>query len=414
MIIRRNDISQKARAGYARAMGLKDQAESEQRPLTESERVRAKAALAEAQHLQAKGRLSVDEILGNNNGPFKNFGEQLMAIARAESQFHQRDSRLDVVNAMGANEQVPSEGGFLVQPNFETDLLLGLWETSNLASRCWRIPITGNSLKMPAIDEPARTAGSRFGGVQSYWIGEGETIPDSKPAFRSLELSLKKLAAIVYATDELLADAQVMAALVKRLAIAELAYTVDAMILNGIGGARPLGILNSGACVEIDPEDGQATGSLVYENLVKMWAALLPYARQDAVWLINPELESQLYGLYLTIGDSGVPVYLPSGGASGSQYTTLFGRPVIPVEQCSAPGTVGDIVLANLNQGYVIAERNSGVQAAESIHVRFLFDESVFRFVYRFDGQPTISAPITPHNGDVGQSYFVTLGARSG
>jgi hypothetical protein len=32
---------------------------------------------------------------------------------------------------------------------------------------------SANSIKIPAVDEQSRVTGSRWGGVQSYWVGEG-------------------------------------------------------------------------------------------------------------------------------------------------------------------------------------------------------------------------------------------------
>jgi hypothetical protein len=55
-----------------------------------------------------------------------------------------------------------------------------------------------------------------------------------------------------------------------------------------------------------------------------------------------------------------------------------------------------------------------GVESASSIHVKFVYDESVFRFVYRIDGQPSINTPLTPYKGTASSiSPFVTLAARA-
>jgi HK97 family phage major capsid protein len=83
---------------------------------------------------------------------------------------------------------------------------------------------------------------------------------------------------------------------------------------------------------------------------------------------------------------------------------------VIPVEYCPTLGTVGDIILADLSR-YVIAKRED--RAAVSVHVQFLADESVFRFVMRVDGQPIDSAPVTPLNGTDTTSPFLALASRS-
>jgi HK97 family phage major capsid protein len=104
---------------------------------------------------------------------------------------------------------------------------------------------------------------------------------------------------------------------------------------------------------------------------------------------------------------------MPAGGLSGAPYATMFGRPVLAAEQCQALGTKGDIIFADLNNGYVLAEKG-GIKSDMSIHVRFVNDESVFRFVLRVDGQPVRATPLTPYKGGASNSlsHFVTLDAR--
>ena len=54
-----------------------------------------------------------------------------------------------------------------------------------------------------------------------------------------------------------------------------------------------------------------------------------------------------------------------------------------------------------------------GMKAASSIHVRFLYDENVFRFIYRVDGKPIWNKPLTPYKGSASVSPFVTLAKRN-
>jgi HK97 family phage major capsid protein len=112
----------------------------------------------------------------------------------------------------------------------------------------------------------------------------------------------------------------------------------------------------------------------------------------------------------MSVGTGGVPVYMPAGGASAAPYGTLFGRPVIPIEQCAAIGDAGDIIFADLG-GYILAEKG-GIQSDVSIHVNFIYDESVFRFVLRIDGQPLRASALTPYKGSDTLSHFVTLASR--
>jgi HK97 family phage major capsid protein len=62
--------------------------------------------------------------------------------------------------------------------------------------------------------------------------------------------------------------------------------------------------------------------------------------------------------------------------------------------------------------GYVLAEKG-GISSDMSIHVRFEYDESVFRFVLRVDGQPVRASALTPYKGTATLSNFVALAARA-
>ena len=103
---------------------------------------------------------------------------------------------------------------------------------------------------------------------------------------------------------------------------------------------------------------------------------------------------------------------MSGGGVSQAPYASLFGRPVVPIEQCATLGDQGDIIFADLSN-YILIDKG-GIQSAMSIHVKFIYDESVFRFVYRVDGQPALASPITPYKGTANTlSPFVTLAARA-
>jgi HK97 family phage major capsid protein len=113
----------------------------------------------------------------------------------------------------------------------------------------------------------------------------------------------------------------------------------------------------------------------------------------------------------LIVGTGGSPIYMPPGGLSASPYGTLFGRPMLPIEQASTVGTVGDILLLDPTQ-YIMGDKG-GMQSASSVHVRFIYDESVYRFTLRTDGQPLWNSALTPAKGSNTLSPFVALATRS-
>ncbi|MBT53754.1 MAG: phage major capsid protein, partial [Mameliella sp.] len=153
--------------------------------------------------------------------------------------------------------------------------------------------------------------------------------------------------------------------------------------------------------------------TIVYENILKMWARAWARGRSNSVWLINQNIEPELFSMAQTVGTGGVPVYLPANGISGSPYSTLMGRPVLPVEQASTLGTKGDIMLVDLDSYLLIDKAGEGVKGAESIHVAFATDEKAFRFTYRVNGQPIWQSALTSAKGTATLSPFVTLNTRA-
>ena len=104
-------------------------------------------------------------------------------------------------------------------------------------------------------------------------------------------------------------------------------------------------------------------------------------------------------------------MYTPPGGASATPYGSIFNRPVIFHEHGKAVGTVGDILLVDLSQ-YLMIEKG-GIRSDSSMHVRFLYDEMTYRFVYRVDGQPAWHAALTPKSGGDTVAPYIKLQTRS-
>lgn len=427
------------RAADAKIAEVKAKAETEKRDYTAEEQATLRAQVDEIKSLKGKidlerdieaaassasPRIEVHDVA--DEAPYS-FGEFLQDVAFASVQNGERRPRLaahqkrsvDAVRkefraaATGMGEALPADGGFLVGTDFATGLMTRVYENSVLAPRCQKVTISGgsNSIKINGINETSRANGSRYGGVLGYWVGEGVAPTASKPKFREIELVLKKLGVLAYSTDELLQDAAALGQVVSTCVVGELDFMLQDALINGNGAGKPLGVLKGPCLVTIDEETGQAADTIVLKNISKMWAALWAPSRANAVWLINQEIEPQLDLLSVPVGTGGMPVYMPPGGLADSPYGRLKGRPVIAIEQAAALGDAGDIILADFSQ-YILADKG-GIQAASSMHVAFTAGETVYRFIYRVDGQPSWNSALTPYKGAQTQSPFVTLAARA-
>lgn len=338
-------------------------------------------------------------------------GEFLQAVANAYKPNGQIDNRLLIKDASGMSIGAGADGGFMLDADLIEELQTGMMSEAQIAPLIRMIPLgpNSNSLKTWGVDETSRADGSRWGGVQAYWAAEAATVTASKPKWRKLEIELEKLMALCYATDELLQDATALRAIVSQAYAEEMAYKLDDAIFNGNGIGQPIGILTGSSLISITKETGQANDTVVHENIQKMWNRMVARSRKNAVWYINQEIEPQLENMVQAIGTAGAISPLAK---EFIERRTLYNRPVIAHESCAKIGDAGDIVLADPKQYIGIDKEN--VQATESIHVRFLYDESCFRFIYRFNGAPYRNSAITPAKGSSGYtlSSFVTLGAR--
>jgi len=368
-----------------------------------------------------------DRAAEARNG-WPHFGEFASAVARAMSPQTARsaDRRLFVdadgvefgAAASGMSQGVGPDGGFLVPPEFSTAIWDGLNDpTDSLLGRTDNYTITGESLTFPANAETSRATGSRYGGIRGYWIAEAAQMTASNPKFRQMKLEPQQLAVLCYVTDKLLRNSAVaLEQYLQRAATDEINWLVGNAIVNGTGAGQPLGILNSGCLVSIAKESGQVADTVDGANIVKMWGRLHARSRANAIWLVNQDVEQQLYRMVFQRTTPATPlsdvaVFMPAGGLSGQQFSTLFGRPIVPVEYCPTVGDVGDIILADLT-AYATGTRG-GVDAATSMHLRFDYAETAFRFMFEVDGQPWLQSALTPANSTATLSTFVALDARA-
>ena len=373
----------------------------------------------------------VEVIKDEGDQKFANLGEQLKAIQQAGSPGSMiREPRLKrcisgafnpITKApTGAGETVPSDGGFLVAQEFIPTLINRVYNTSIVFNKCMKQTVGANfnGFKIPAIDETSRADGSRFGGIQAYWLAEAASKTASKPKFRQISIELQKLCALCYVTDELLEDSVALEGYINTWFPQEFGFKLDDAVINGDGAGKPLGIMNSPGRVTVSKETGQVAATIVTNNILKMFRRCWGPSINNAVWFINQNTLEQLATLTIPIGTAGALANLftfpvTSGAAfSGGQFGTMLGRPVIAIEQAASVGTEGDIILADLSQ-YIVGDKG-GLTSTSSIHVAFVTDQTCFRFVYRVNGEPVWHQPLTPYKGTSDTlSPYVTLQTRS-
>lgn len=355
-----------------------------------------------------------DRVLDDPKRGFTHLGEFCSIVHQSalpgQGMFDERLLKMQAASGMSQGDM--TSGGALVPPAFSQQILdLVNAAPENLMALCQQFTVTGESLTFPVAGDSIGP--SRYGGCQAYWIAEGEQKTPSYPRARQMKLEPQELAVVVYATDKLLRNAPALDAYIRRAASEAILWTVNNAILFGTGAGQPLGVENAAALVTV-PAEGAQSVKLQLENINNMYARLHPRAEAGARWFINKDVEPFMETLNAMVGTGGFPVFIasPNGWPNIAEppQRRLKGLPINTVEYCKTAGTKGDIILANL--GFVALGLQGGIEEAISIHIRFLFDESAFRFIFRVDSQPMLSQPITPFNGTSTLSAFIDLANR--
>lgn len=285
-----------------------------------------------------------------------------------------------------------SLGGFTTPDKLFDEVLDVVLENSIIRPRATVVRMTSDTMSVSRIVDTSHLS-SVLGGIVVSWVNELASISESNPAFGRLALRAKGLKGLCHTSAEWLADSGPAPEALLRQAFGQaLAFESDDQYMRGDGINRPLGILNSGAVIEV----ARAGTALAWGDLVNMNQRLLPRFEgglpNAAIWLMNSDTQSKVYG---TSPGSG---FVDNGQILRKDYFFSEHQPHW--------GVTGDIVLV-APQAYLIADRDLIVDVSDSN--RFESDDVSFKFTLRGDGVPIPVSPITPKYGTQTQSPFVVL-----
>jgi len=332
---------------------------------------------------------------------FESFGSFAKAVAdRSKGKVDPR------FNNTTAYEQISEDGGVLVPKDFLTEIKESVQGDQSLMSRTSSFTTSGNHLSLP-VDETQPWSG----GIQAYWVAEGNSYIESKQQLGSADFRLHKMGALVKCTDELLEDASALESYIRRKAPDAIVHKLNDAIISGDGVGKPKGLLNTGFKVEVAKQGGQAADTVVYENIIKMESRLIPGS--NAVWLAHPQVKEQLRqlkdanGNHIYMNGSQFPNLATAG------FDMLMGKPIIyMMGAMPALGDAGDLILADMSYYYSLL-KTAGIKQDVSTHLYFDRDITAFKFTLRVDGACPFKSPVTTQYGNYDMSGIITLAERA-
>lgn len=243
-------------------------------------------------------------------------------------------------------------------------------------------------------------------GIQAFWGSESNQMTGSNPDTKADYVNVNFLYAFVLATEDLLSDLpRLNNRLVKKSGDA-IRFKASNAIVEGTGIGMPKGFKNGGSLVTVAKETSQSAAGIVAQNIANMYSRLIN--PQNGFWMIHPDAFPQI----ITMSLNNNPIWVPeSGGFQQKPNGLLLGQPLYIMEHCQTLGTVGDIYFVNPD-GYLLLQKSSEPEFAESIHLYFDYNIRAFRWIFRLGGQPYSNASVAPKNGSNNRSHFVTLATR--
>lgn len=233
---------------------------------------------------------------------------------------------------------------------------------------------------------------------EAFWTEMCGFLNELNINFNNVEVDGYKVGGYVAISNAVLEDSDIALATEVITAIGQsIGYALDKAILYGKGTKMPLGIVTR--LVQATKPEGYSETARTWEDLStsnvvaitgKTDAALFKelvlaagnakadYSHGDMFWAMNEKTFTKLVANALTINASGA-IVSGQGGTMPVIGGTIEKLSFIP----------DDVIIGGYGDLYLLAER-AGMALAQSEHVRFIEDQTVFRGTARYDGLPVI------------------------
>lgn len=341
---------------------------------------------------------------------YNNLASQLFDVRNAATTGQISEKLQKVQNASGMGSGVGSDGGFAIQTDFAGAIFESAVKDEGILSLVDEYTVSGSANSVSWIDiNESDVSENVFGGIQVYWAAEAQAVSESKPKLKEEKIELEKLMGLAFATMELDQDSTFLDGLLTKGFTTAIRRKLVGGIIDGTGIGQMTGILKGKGLLTIDKESGQTKETINHENITEMYHRVIEPRGGGYVWLVHPDAHKELEGLTKLIGTGGLPVYLPASMTGA--VDTLRGLPVIATDHCSALGTAGDIILADLSD-YFMPVKNQ-IQKDVSIHVKFDTAQNAFRFIFRANGRPKTNHLLKIKNSTKKRARYAVIANRA-
>lgn len=250
----------------------------------------------------------------------------------------------DRVALKALSEGVAADGGYLFPDEFKAELIRDLAEPNRMRSLVRVVPMTRDIMKIPKL----------VSGVKVRWTSENAAKSTTTAEFTEKTLTAYKVAAIMYASEELVEDSTSIdvVKLIISLFAEEIAEEEDKVITAGTGVGQPLGLTNCSIT------SVSCSGNLTFDDIINLIYSLPAKYRANAKFLVNNTNIRELRKI-----KDGNSRYIWLDSPVPNQPSTIHGYPVI--ENNHVPES--EIYFGDFKRGYWLGDRRSFVAKVSDV-----------------------------------------------
>lgn len=306
--------------------------------------------------------------------------------------FEQQDVKDFLARAREAitNKRAITNAGLLIPKVFLGLLRENIEDYSKLYKHVYVRPVNGTAREVVMGTIP-----------EGVWTEMCATLNELSLGFNDVEVDGYKVGGFFAICNATLEDSDIDLAGEILTALAQaIGLALDKAILYGTGTKMPLGVVTRLAQTEepatysdterawvdlhtsniISISAANTDGSKLFKNIIlASGAAKGKYARGEKVWCMNETTRTRLLAEGLSINAAGAIV----SGMNGTM-------PVVGGVAEVLSFIPDNVIIGGYFELYLLAER-AGTRLAQSEHVRFIQDQTVFKGTARYDGKPVIA-----------------------
>lgn len=276
------------------------------------------------------------------------------------------------------SEGTNGDGGFLLPQDFMAELNRDLQDLVVWRQLARIVPMRRNTMVIPRVTSS----------VQTYWTAENAAKTTTTAAFVQDTLTAFKLAAILYASDELIEDSTSMGSfdlvsLIIQLFAESIAQVEETAFAQGNGTTQPLGVETARAASTFS---SIAAVGQNFDDIIRLEHSLAPQYRANASFVAHDQTIRELRLL-----KDSQNRYLWQEPLAAGQPATFHGYRVY----ASNALPKGTVYFGDWKRGFWIGDRKQmTVKVTQDSETAFTKDQTAIRVVERVGSQVVLPAAL--------------------